>query len=165
MNLRSFLLRILRRACYRSWYMGRMMYFLLCNGMRLCQTMPGYTLLFLLLEGIQRCSLGSGAMGRAGRRMWIYSGRKCILLLQYWRIQPHMRSLPLKLRNWCLFIPLQAMFYFRLAVDEKMALKLLILCSFPVRNIFACYRVAISPKSPWLVGMLPSSGCALRRDK
>ena len=140
--------RILRRACYRSWYMGRMMYFLLCNGMRLCQTMPGYTLLFLLLEGIQRCSLGSGAKGRAGRRMWIYSGRKCILLLQYWRIQPHMRSLPLKLRNWCLFIPLQAIFHFRLVRAKKW-------------HLIIWFCVACQFETSLLVAELPSAQSCL----
>ena len=46
----------------------------------------------------------------------------------------------------CLFIPLQAMFHFRLELAKKMHLKLLILCSLPVRDIFACHRVAIAPQ-------------------
>ena len=48
---------------------------------------------------------------------------------------------------------LRAMFHFRLLLAEIMHLKHLILCSLPVRNIFACHRVAIAPKPPTCHGV------------
>jgi len=48
----------------------------------------------------------------------------------------------------CLFIPLQAMFHFRLLLGKKMRLKHLILCNLPVQNIFTCRRGVIYSKPP-----------------
>ena len=64
-----------------------------------------------------------------------------------------------------LFIPLQAMFHFRLALAEKMHLKLLILCSFSVRNIFACRSVTITPKTSTCHGVESSSSGLTRSRK